>query len=238
MPPFCLQYLFEFASQIRDLVAPDGVLFLSGSIRNLPSQENRDEQGRLIIERAPEEIQLLFERLGFRLLATTQSDDSLGRPIRWFNLVMQKIGQGNSRSIDEIETIISRDKKDAKYKLALLRALCDIAQTDLGMVRWGLDGNVRVALGSIVEKWILYYWPIIELDGPDRKVVIPQKRGMERREPIAFRKAMRDLIAFYRNQGGLTVWHRDYKSDTVPAKGKPLVDAVVNKIAHTVVSGR
>jgi 2-polyprenyl-3-methyl-5-hydroxy-6-metoxy-1,4-benzoquinol methylase len=31
------QYLFEFASQIRDLVMPDGILFLSGSIRNLPS---------------------------------------------------------------------------------------------------------------------------------------------------------------------------------------------------------
>jgi hypothetical protein len=60
-----LQYLFEFASQIRDLVAPDGILFLSGSIRTLPSQENRDEHGRLIVEMAPEEIQLLFERLGF-----------------------------------------------------------------------------------------------------------------------------------------------------------------------------
>ncbi len=59
------QYLFEFASQIRDVVVPDGILFLSGSIRNLPSQENRDEHGRLIVERVPEEIQLLFERLGF-----------------------------------------------------------------------------------------------------------------------------------------------------------------------------
>ena len=146
------QYLFEFASQVRDLVAPDGILFLSGSIRNLPSQENRDVHGRLIIERAPEEIQLLFERLGFRLLTRHENDDTLGRPVKWFTLVMQKAGQGNSRSVDEIETIISRDKKDATYKLALLRALCDIAQTDTGMVRWGMDGAVRVPLGSIVEK--------------------------------------------------------------------------------------
>ncbi len=89
--------------------------------------------------------------------------------------------------------------------MALLRALCDIAQTDTGMVRWGIDGNVRVALGSIVEKWILYYWPIIELDGSDGKVAIPQKRGMEKLMPIAFRGAMRELIRFYGNQGGLTV---------------------------------
>ncbi|MGO8878517.1 MAG: hypothetical protein ACLPVO_01010 [Desulfomonilaceae bacterium] len=81
------QYLFEFASQIRDLVAADGVLFLSGSIRNIPLQENRDEHGRLIIERVPEEIQLLFERLGFRLLTRHENDDALGRPIKWFSLV-------------------------------------------------------------------------------------------------------------------------------------------------------
>lgn len=231
------QYLFEFASQVRDLVALDGILFLSGSIRNLPSQENRDEQGRLIIERAPEEIQLLFERLGFRLLTRHENNDTLGRPVKWFTLVMQKAGQGNSRSVDEIETIISRDKKDATYKLALLRALCDIAQTDTGMVRWGMDGAVRVPLGSIVEKWILYYWPIIELDGPDGKVAIPQKRGLEKRMPIAFRSAMRELIRFYRDHGRLTVWHRDYKSDTVPEQEKTFVDAAVNKIAHTIVAG-
>jgi SAM-dependent methyltransferase len=81
------QYLFEFASQIRDLIAPDGTLFLSGSIRNLPSQENRDEHGRLIRERVPEEIQLLFERLGFRLLTRHENDDALGRPVQWFSLV-------------------------------------------------------------------------------------------------------------------------------------------------------
>ncbi len=81
------QYLFEFASQIRDLIAQDGILFLSGSIRNLPSQKNRDEHGRLIMERVPEEIQLLFERLGFQLLTRVQNDDTLDRPVKWFSLV-------------------------------------------------------------------------------------------------------------------------------------------------------
>ena len=77
------------------------------------------------MERVPEEIQLLFERLGFRLLTRHENYDALGRPVKWFSLVMPKAGQGNSRSVDEIETIISRDKKDATYKLALLRTLCD-----------------------------------------------------------------------------------------------------------------
>ncbi len=82
--------IFEFASQLRDLVAPEGILFLSGSMRNRPSQTSRDDNGRLIIERVPEEIQLLFERLGFQLLTRVQNDDALGRPIKWYSLVMQK----------------------------------------------------------------------------------------------------------------------------------------------------
>ncbi len=37
---FLLEYLFESLPEMPHLVAPDGILFLSGSIRNLPSQEN------------------------------------------------------------------------------------------------------------------------------------------------------------------------------------------------------
>jgi hypothetical protein len=59
-------------------------------MRNLPSQTSRDDNGRLIIERVPEEIQLLFERLGFQLLTRVENDDALGRPIKWYSLVMQK----------------------------------------------------------------------------------------------------------------------------------------------------
>jgi 2-polyprenyl-3-methyl-5-hydroxy-6-metoxy-1,4-benzoquinol methylase len=81
------QYLFEFASQRRDLVSQEGIFFLSGSIRILLAQATRDEHSRLIIERVPEEIQLLFERLGFQLLTRTQNDDAHGRPAKWFSLV-------------------------------------------------------------------------------------------------------------------------------------------------------
>jgi hypothetical protein len=42
------------------------------------------------MERVPEEIQLLFERLGFRLLTRHENDDALGRPVKWFTLVMRK----------------------------------------------------------------------------------------------------------------------------------------------------
>jgi hypothetical protein len=87
---FLLEYLFKFASQVRVLVAPDGILFLSGSVRNLPSRENRDEHGRLIVESVPQEIQLLFERVELQSLTRVQNDDALGRPVKWFSLVMRR----------------------------------------------------------------------------------------------------------------------------------------------------
>ena len=42
----------------------------------------------------------------------------------WATLVFHAEGRGAARSVDQIETIIRGDKKDAICKLALLRALC------------------------------------------------------------------------------------------------------------------
>ena len=189
------QDLFECSSQIRQLLRPDGILFVSSSIGREGLFQGRDSEGRIYLERQPEELQLLFERLGFRLIAKYQNRDSLGRNFNWITLVLQRIGGGAPRSIDEIETIISRDRKDATYKLALLRALSDIAQTEHYQVRWHPAGKVSIPLGLVAEKWLLYYWPLVEADGQGDRVIIPQKRGMEINKPIAFRKAMRKLIS-------------------------------------------
>jgi hypothetical protein len=139
--------------------------------------------------------------------------------------------------VDEIETIITRDKKDATYKLALLRALCDIAQYEPHMAKWRQDGTVSVPLGLVAEKWLLYYWPIIELDLALGRVAIPQKRGLEINKPIAFRRAVRDLAAAYAPHNGLSALYNDYKAGTIPAQCRPLLDMALNTIAKTIVSG-
>ena len=61
------QDLFECASQIRDMLRSDGILVLSASLGREEIAAGRDKNGRLFMERPAEQIQLLFERLGFGL---------------------------------------------------------------------------------------------------------------------------------------------------------------------------
>ena len=105
------QDLFECACQLRQLLSPDGIVFISTSLGREGIVEGYDSEGRIYIERQPDELQLLFERIGFRLITNYQSEDSFGRNFSWITLVMQLVGSGTTRSIDEIETIIRRDRK-------------------------------------------------------------------------------------------------------------------------------
>lgn len=232
------QDLFECASQIRDMLHSGGILVLSASIGREEIVAGRDKNGRLFMERPAEQIQLLFERLGFRLVAQYRNKDSFDRKVEWFTLVMQRIEGRTPRAVDEIETIINRDKKVATYKLALLRALCEISQTQGHMAKWHSDGTVSVPLGLVAEKWLLYYWPIVEEDIVQRKwAAMPQTQGWEKSKPIAFRKAMHALIRHYSAHGGLSALYNDYKARMVPNAAKPQLDLTLNKIAQTIVSG-
>jgi SAM-dependent methyltransferase len=229
--------LFESAYQIREMLEPEGILVISSSMGRKGMEDSRDLLGRLHIERPVGQIQLLFERLGFRLITILRNEDILQREIQWFTIIMEKIRGQISRSVDEIETIISRDRKDATYKLALLRALCHIAQRESNRVNWLRDGDVSVPLGLVVERWLIYYWPILEMDCKSGKVVIPQKRGLEINKPIAFRKSLVELVRFYNFHGGISGFYHDFRSGTVPQEGLLLVDTAANEIARTIVSG-
>ena len=67
--------LFEFAFQVRGMLKAKGVFVCSFcTAREVPESDLR-----LFKIRQPAEIQLLFERLGFRLLHTEDSADGLGR---------------------------------------------------------------------------------------------------------------------------------------------------------------
>jgi hypothetical protein len=82
--------LRECATQLRDLLTADGLLVLQLSIGRGGLSQGRDDAGRLYHERPPEEVQLLFERLGFRLVAREDSPDFMNRDISWYTLVLQR----------------------------------------------------------------------------------------------------------------------------------------------------
>lgn len=124
---------FDAAFDIRNLLKPQGRLLLSitGDREGL-NAARRDEYGRLHTRLVPESLELLFERLGFQRIGRWEDEDSLGRPgITWTTLLFVLSSGQLHRPIDQIEGVLNRDKKVATYKLALIRALCDIALTSL-----------------------------------------------------------------------------------------------------------
>ena len=236
------QDLFATAFQIKRMLRPQGVAFLSvSSGRTGVDDEGRGAGGRLFRERPPEELQLLFERLGFRLAGRYETPDVFDRGILWHALAFQLDEEATVRSIDQVETIIRRDRKEATYKLALLRALCDIAQSGFRRARWYPGGLVGVPLGLVAEKWLFYYWPLVEADvaagAAPGFVAFPQQRGGERNRSIAFRKPLRELITLFSSQGGLSGFAQDYRNQRLGGSAAVLADAAFNAIANTIVVG-
>jgi hypothetical protein len=122
--------LFDAAFQLRERLGRGGRLLLSMPIErsDVRPGDERDKLGRLMILRPVAQVKLLFERLGFSLDHEWTSSDGEGRDILWATLVF-RLSEGRSRAIDRVESIINADRKVATYKLALIRALCDIATT-------------------------------------------------------------------------------------------------------------
>jgi SAM-dependent methyltransferase len=153
---------FDAAFDIRNLLKPNGRLLLSVTRdRQGLDASRRDEYGRLHTRLIPASLELLFERLGFQRIGKWEDEDSLGRPeITWTTLLFTLSSDQLQRPIDQIEGVLNRDKKDATYKLALFRALCDIALTNSHLAEWRADGTVGIPILEIAERWIYYYWPL------------------------------------------------------------------------------
>ena len=191
--------LFDSALRTRELLTEGGTLQISVSTQrndidnDAADASSRDARGRLMILRPVSRLQVLFENLGFELTAKWHSSDTLHRiGFEWITLQFT-LNRGNtSSSIDRIESIINRDTKVATYKLALLRAFCDVSLHQSGMARWEANGTVSVGIEVLADKWIEYYWPI--LDSSD---FIPQIGGEtpESSKPISFRHAPNELIS-------------------------------------------
>ncbi len=213
------EQLFDTVFNLRRVLKPGGRLLISTPLRGpeVDSATCRDADGRLFNGVVPESFRFLLEKVGFRLLERRDQGDSLGRVDRiWATQLFALEGAG-SRSLDRIESILNRDKKDATYKPALFRALAELATTSYHAATWLPEGKVAIPLDLIADKWVEYFWPLFE-----SATFIPQKRG-ERpgcAKPIAFRAEMDALIGFYRITGGLGGFSVDYRSNSLPAGAK------------------
>lgn len=230
--------LLDAALAIRRLLKPGGRLLLSipASRGDLLSGD-RDPNGRLFSPYSADEISLLLERLGFTSISRWESDDALGRSgTSWTTLLLERRSGGQQRPIDQIESILNRDRKEATYKFALIRALAEIATQEARSAVWSGAGTVGVPIQRIAERWLLYYWPV--LAHPDK---IPQSRAEAAGgKPLKFRNALSALMEPFAQQGahsGLTAWHLARTSDQLDTASRSCLQAALRSIAETIRSG-
>jgi SAM-dependent methyltransferase/SOS-response transcriptional repressor LexA len=203
--------LFDAVYALRRILRPGGTLLVSVPVTrsDVDPITRRDGGGRLFTELPAPKLHLLFERVGFVVRESEQVEDSLGRGgISWC-VTEFRLEESADRPLHLVESILSRDKKDATYKLALFRALAEIAQTQHHLAAFTHDGKVKIPVQAIADKWLLYYWPIFESEQ-----FICQRTGEQRdaANGVAIRRPLLALIDCFRSSGGMSGFHAGLNS--------------------------
>ena len=124
-----------------------------------------------------------------------------------------------------ISKIIERDSKSTTYKYALLRGVIDIIQENSPFISFS-KYRVTFPTGLLIEKWILYYYPLLE-----SQTLIPQINGETN---IAFTSQLRRIITEYAPVGGFSVFYNDLKNKGIPKRLQPDFIALAKKLRDTI----
>lgn len=231
-----LDTVFDAAIALRGVLRENGRLLLSiPASRPSVGEDDRDSHGRLFTPLNEDYLELLFERLGFQLVGRWHTEDVHGRKgITWCSLLFCLRASQVARPIDDIAGVLTRDKKFATYKLALFRALADVATTGFEQARWTQPGVVAVPVDTICEKWLLYYWPLFE-----SRQFIPQLRGESAtsQKQVLFRQSVAVLIDHYAKAGGLAAFVLDWRNKRLTEQGQALLKRALGRIRDAIVAG-
>jgi hypothetical protein len=125
----------------------------------------------------------------------------------------------------DISKIIERESKTTTYKFALLRGVIDIIQDNSPYI-FRSGAKVHLPIGLLIEKWLLYYYPILESE-----TLIPQINGEAN---LSFEPQMKKIISAYRPIGGLSAFYNDLKSKGIPKSLQQDFLALVKKLRDTI----
>jgi SAM-dependent methyltransferase len=228
--------LFNAALTIKRCLKVNGRLLISvPSQRSDAKEDDRDANGRLFKNYHPGYLRLIFERLGFSLIDQWGNSDAMSRQgIEWVSLLFQLKSSANTRPIDQIEGVLNHDKKSATYKFALFRALAEIATQSPNSVRWLDNGQVGLPVRHVAEKWLQYYWPLIE-----SRTFIPQLNGelRDKGRPIKFRKSLQVLVQRYTKAGGYSGFRLERNKGLLSLETQKIVRAVMADIDDAIIKG-
>ena len=176
------------------LLKPGGVIAMS--LRQGPAEADRG-----IYPVSEQEIERLAKEHGAFVERRLEKRDALGRlAVTWIQLAIRLPDDG-SGALPLLRHIILNDDKSSTYKLALLRALCRVADGAAGYALLGGDEHVSVPLGMVGLYWIRLFKPLLAADLPQS----PTNRGVER---LGFVKdGFRNLM-----QTGTEVSHLDLRA--------------------------
>ncbi|MEP6482429.1 MAG: methyltransferase domain-containing protein [Rhodoglobus sp.] len=231
--------LFDTVFNLRSLLRPHGRLLMSLPLtRDDVLSGERSTDGRLFKTYTPDYLQLLLERTGFQQIGRWETEDALGRTgTTWFTQLFELRSAGLTRAVDQIEGILNRDLKVATYKLALFRALSELATQEPRVATWRSDGRVGVPLRRVAEKWLVYYWPIF---AAARFVPQSSAEGAESSKQLLFRKPMLALMAPYVGRGehgGLGAWQLDQNAGRIGTTQAALQETALRSIGKAIRQG-
>lgn len=129
-----------------------------------------------------------------------------------------------------ISTILERDSKSTTYKFALLRGVIDIIQDNSPFIELR-NGRAYMPLGLLVEKWILYYYPIFD---SDNQLFIPQINGAGKK--LRFQIRFEDFIQKYSKRGGFSAFYNDLRGKGLPSDFQADFEKLIHEIRDTVAT--
>jgi len=219
--------LLAFLSQVRTLLTDRGVFICSVC----PTHPCANDDPRLYVERDPLQLQLLLKRIGLRMVAMDSCPDNCGRHIEWTTQVFVRAREPENEALIQLAEMLTREKHTATYKAAFIRALCDISLEYHGHSQRNAQNDISIPLGLVVEKWIHYYWPLV-----DSAYELPEMRAGPFGGKLAFRDSLRRLIKACQ-PGGLAAFSSAYKTDSLSPEQGDALSELAARVADAIVRG-
>lgn len=114
----------------------------------------------------------------------------------------------NKQTLINVNKILERDSTSTTYKFALLRSVIDVIQENSPYINIQED-RAYLPLGSIIEKWIYYYYPLFSAN-----LETAQINGENK--PLAITQYLKPIVSFYESRGGLSALYQDLRKNGVP----------------------